>query len=204
MLSMSHRPSTCTLQDNIDVHISTTSGGGDRPVLVVPIPAAPTATQSATASSTPMNCPTPTTAAFAPTCAGQSSIGPMLMPYNSGLFNGCHPVIAPTAGMPSQLVPPFQSMLHAHNVMQLQAQNQMLMSALVNLAASSRSQSGATWPAARGSNGRPKPKHSCTHCPKVFSCSSNLVRHLRVHSGEKPYQVSLSFPSCALDLCPDR
>lgn len=34
---------------------------------------------------------------------------------------------------------------------------------------------------------KPKPYQSCQHCEKLFLCASKLERHLRTHTGAKPY-----------------
>ena len=39
-------------------------------------------------------------------------------------------------------------------------------------------------------NGQPAEMYPCMICNKVFSMPSKLVRHLRVHSGEKPFSCS--------------
>eukprot|EP00954_Amorphochlora_amoebiformis_P010167 795664-Amorphochlora_amoeboformis.AAC.1 len=33
-------------------------------------------------------------------------------------------------------------------------------------------------------------KHICKMCNKEFSCKSSLNRHMRIHSGIKPYQCN--------------
>jgi uncharacterized Zn-finger protein len=42
-----------------------------------------------------------------------------------------------------------------------------------------------------------KKKFSCPTCKKVFSCVGHLQRHVRMHTGEKPFQ-------CPFDNCNSR
>ena len=37
----------------------------------------------------------------------------------------------------------------------------------------------------------PKWAHACTYCPKSFKKPSDLVRHIRIHTGEKPYNCDV-------------
>ncbi len=37
---------------------------------------------------------------------------------------------------------------------------------------------------------KPKKIHQCLICDHIFYCSSNLTRHIRVHTGERPYKCS--------------
>ena len=33
--------------------------------------------------------------------------------------------------------------------------------------------------------------YRCQYCPKVFMKSSDIIRHVRTHTGEKPYKCSV-------------
>ena len=44
-------------------------------------------------------------------------------------------------------------------------------------------------PASVGEAAPPPPRHQCPYCNYVAGCASNLKMHIRVHTGEKPFQV---------------
>ena len=58
--------------------------------------------------------------------------------------------------------------------------------------AASVTEAGATDAAAIAAVPRKRAKrlYSCEQCSYVSACSSNLVRHRRIHTGQKPYQCA--------------
>jgi len=49
-------------------------------------------------------------------------------------------------------------------------------------------------PTAKRSKSCDKPSFKCTYCDKVFTRNSNLINHIRTHTGEKPF--ACTFPGC--------